>query len=47
MDEKSRKSYLSKLAKKISEGYFYSETILSKVVDELAPVFDDTVSYDA
>jgi hypothetical protein len=47
MDEKSRNNYLSALAKKISEGYFSSETILAKVVDEIAPVFDDAIRFDA
>ena len=47
MDEKSRNNYLSALAKKISEGYFSSEMILAKVVDEIAPVFDDAIRFDA
>jgi hypothetical protein len=47
MDEKSRNNYLSVLSKKISEGYFSSEMILTKVVDEIAPVFDDSIRFDA
>jgi hypothetical protein len=47
MDEKSRNKYLSVLSKKISEGYFSSEMILTKVVDEIAPVFDDSIRFDA
>jgi len=47
MDEKSRNNYLLALTKKISEGYFCSEMILAKVVDEIAPVFDDAIRFDA
>jgi hypothetical protein len=47
MDEKSRKNYLSILTKKISEGYFCSENILMKVVEEIAPVFDDAAGFDS
>ena len=35
--------YLKSLRKKISENYFFSETILSKIVEEIAPVIDDAV----
>lgn len=46
MQEKSRKQYLAALNKKISEGYYSSENTLSKVVDELAPIFNENVNND-
>jgi hypothetical protein len=46
MNEKSRKQYLTALQKKISEGYYCSENTLAKVVEELAPIFNENVNYD-
>jgi len=46
MDEQSKKRYLTALNSKISEGYFSSEKILLKVVDELAPVFSEHLDAD-
>lgn len=46
MDEKSQKSYLTALAEKIEKGYFSSDQILLKVVDELAPVFSEHLDAD-
>jgi hypothetical protein len=45
MDPAARNDYLQKLRKRISEGYYYSERIFSKVVDEIAPVFEEIISY--
>ena len=41
MDEQSKKCYLTALVEKIEKGYFSSDQILLKVVDELAPVFSE------
>ena len=46
MDEQSKKHYLDVLNKKIADGYFSSETILTKVVEEIAPVFNEHLDAD-
>jgi len=46
LDEKAQKSYLLGLNKKIAEGYFTSDQILTRIVDEMAPVFNDSVEDD-
>ncbi|MBN1984124.1 MAG: hypothetical protein JW795_21520 [Chitinivibrionales bacterium] len=43
MDEDSKQKYIEELKKKISDGYFYSERVIGKLVEELAPVFSDSV----
>lgn len=47
MDESARKKYLSSLKKKIEEGYFYSEKVVSRIVEEIAPVIHDVIDQDA
>jgi hypothetical protein len=47
MDTNSKKLYLEALNKKIVEGYFFSEQILSKIVDDMAPVFNDHIETDS
>jgi hypothetical protein len=46
MDEQSKKRYLAALNKKITEGYFSSEQIIGKIVEELAPVFNEHLDAD-
>jgi hypothetical protein len=46
MDEKEQKRYLAVLNKKITEGFFASDQILSRLVDEMAPVFNDFLDGD-
>lgn len=46
MEPGAKENYIDTLKKKIADGYFYSDKILSKVVDELAPVLNDNVNYD-
>jgi hypothetical protein len=41
MDEDSRKSYLEALNRKIVEGYYFSDSILGKVVEDLAPLMGE------
>jgi hypothetical protein len=41
MDEKAKKRYLAAINKKIAEGFFSSEQIILRIVDEMAPVFND------
>jgi hypothetical protein len=44
MDEDSKRRYLCKLHDRIDKGYYFSDSILTKVVDEIAPVMDDCMS---
>ncbi|NLD99628.1 MAG: hypothetical protein GX640_07115 [Fibrobacter sp.] len=44
MNGPDKERYLRCLKKKISEGYFNSELILNKIVEEIAPVLAETVS---
>jgi hypothetical protein len=46
MDEKEQKRYLAVLNKKIAEGFYTSDQILSRLVDEMAPVFNDFLDGD-
>ena len=46
MDEKARMRYLAALKKKIAEGYFSSDQIIVRLVDEMAPVFNDFLDND-
>lgn len=41
MEPASRSQYLQNLKNKIAAGYYYSDKVISQVVDELAPVIDD------
>ena len=34
------------LKKKIEEGYYYSEKVISRIVEEIAPVMNDIVDQD-
>ena len=43
MDPVQQKSYLEKLRKKIADHYFASDAIITKIVEEMAPVFSDSV----
>ena len=46
MEPAARNAYLSKLKERISEGYFYSDRIFSKIADDLAPVLEEVVASD-
>lgn len=46
MEPAARNAYLQKLKKRISEGYYYTDSIFSKIADELAPVLEETVAAD-
>lgn len=46
MDDPTKRSYLSSLKKKIEEGYYSSEKVISRIVEEIAPVIDDVVDTD-
>ena len=46
MEPAARNAYLQKLKERISEGYYYTDSIFSKIADELAPVLEETVAAD-
>ncbi len=46
MDDAAKKQYISIIKKRISDGYYFSEKIITQVVDEIAPVINDTVEQD-
>ena len=46
MDELDKQSYLSKLKKKIDEGFYFSDKVISRIVDEIAPALNDAVSQE-
>ncbi len=43
MESPAKEEYISSLKKKIDNGYYFSESVLAKIVDELAPVISETV----
>lgn len=43
MESSAKEEYVASLKKKIESGYYFSESILVKIVDELAPVMSETV----
>jgi hypothetical protein len=46
MDPPARNNYLQNLKAKISEDYFFSESVLSKIVDDLAPIIDEVTFFN-
>jgi hypothetical protein len=48
MDQADQRRYIQELKRRIESGYFFTDAIAEKVVDELAPVFNDAAdSQDA
>lgn len=43
MDEGLKNEYLKDLRRRIEEGYFFRDGILTKIVDDIAPVMDDCI----
>jgi hypothetical protein len=46
LPEPARKTYLKTLKVKIAKGYFTSDSILSQIVDELAPLYIDAAAHE-
>jgi hypothetical protein len=46
MSETAQRDYLVSLKQKIGEGYFFSDSILSKLADDLAPMYAETSGPD-
>ncbi|MBD3420570.1 MAG: hypothetical protein GF398_10680 [Chitinivibrionales bacterium] len=47
LDEDSQQSYLNELSRKIENGYYFSDRIMEKIVDEIAPVFQDHLEHES
>jgi hypothetical protein len=43
-DEPERSRYIEKLSRRIADGFYFSDDILSQIVEELAPVFNETLA---
>ena len=46
MDELSRKKCIDRLQRKIAEGYFFSDVIISNIVEDLAPTLGEAFIND-
>lgn len=46
MDAVSRSDYLSVLTKRIAQGYFFSDAVLSEIVDEIAPIIEENTGQE-
>ena len=46
MSDTAQHDYLATLKRKISEGYFFSEAILSRIAEDLAPMYAETSGPD-
>ena len=46
MDNSAQESYLQTLKQRIAEGFYYSDSVMTKLVDELAPVMADAAQND-
>ena len=46
MDDSAKKKFISIIKKRITDGYYFSEKVITQVVDEIAPVLNDTVEQD-
>ncbi|NLL14731.1 MAG: hypothetical protein GX267_15110 [Fibrobacter sp.] len=43
MESPAKEKYVASLKKKVESGYYFSELILTKIVDELAPIISEIV----
>lgn len=46
MDEDAKRKYISLIKKRIMDGYYFSEKVMTYVVDEIAPVLNETIDDD-
>ena len=46
MDEETKKKYISMIKRRISDGYYFSEKVMTYVVDEIAPVLNESIEDD-
>lgn len=43
MDEGLKREYLKDLRRRIEDGYFFRDGIMTKIVDDIAPVMNDCI----
>ena len=43
LDEPTKKRYLNRLKRKIEDGYFFSDIIIGRIVEEIAPAVEDAL----
>lgn len=41
--EKEQQKYLKDLKERIKKGYFFNDAVVSKIVDEIAPVINESI----
>lgn len=46
MEPSARICYVQSLKEKIRQGYYYSDIVVSKVVDEIAPILEEVACRD-
>lgn len=46
MEPEARIAYLQKLKKRIADGYYYTDSVFSKIADEIAPILEEAASAD-
>ncbi len=46
MDESTKRDYISRLKRRIEDGYYFSDKVITRIVDEIAPVLNDTIDHD-
>lgn len=46
MDEGPKNRYIEDLKRKIKNGFYSSEKVIAKIVEEIAPVVNDTLDHD-
>ena len=42
MEENSREKYVTNLKDKIDKGFYFTEQVISKIVEEIAPVLNES-----
>ena len=47
MAESDRNAYLASLRLKIAEKYYFSDAILSRLAEELAPVYSESIGNES
>lgn len=46
MPEGTREDYVRDLKRKITEGYFFKESVIARIADELTPTYAETSGAD-
>jgi hypothetical protein len=46
LQDSARNRYLETISRKITEGFYFSENVISRIVDEIAPTFGEVMEQD-